>query len=103
MPDNPMKRQRSEGGEPNRTVHVPLPGSKRTLLPNSRPAGPINRSEIASVTVRVRSAGDPETLAKKAYDLANMPLAARKYLTHEELEKQHGAAQEDLDKIEQFQ
>jgi len=83
-------------------VYIPLPGSKRTLLPNSRPAGPINPSEITSVTVRVRSAGDPEALAKKAYELANTPLAERKYLTHEELEKRHGAKQEDLDKIEHF-
>ncbi len=83
-------------------VYIPLPGSKRTLLPNSRPAGPINSSEITSVTVRVRSAGDPEALAKKAYDLAGTPMAKRKYLTHEELEKQHGADQEDLDKIEHF-
>ena len=63
-------------------VYIPLPGSKRTLLPNSRPAGPINSSEIASVTVRVRSAGDPESLAKKAYDLASTPMAERNYLTH---------------------
>jgi kumamolisin len=83
-------------------TYIPLPGSKRTLLPNSRLAGPINSSEITSVTVRVRSAGDPEALAKKAYDLANTPLAERKYLTHEDLEKQHGAKQEDLDKIEHF-
>jgi kumamolisin len=102
MPDNPIKHQRSEGSERTAPVYVSLPGSKRTLLPNSRPAGPINRSEVASVTVRVRSAGDPETLAKKAYDLANLPLAERKYLTHEDLEKQHGASQEDLDKIEHF-
>jgi kumamolisin len=54
------------------------------------------------VTVRVRSAGDPEALAKKAYDLANTPMAERKYLTHQELEEQHGASQEDLDKIEHF-
>jgi kumamolisin len=84
------------------TVYVPLPGSRRNLLPNSRPAGPINPSEIASVTVRVRSAGDPEALAKTAYNLANTPMAERKYLTHEDLEKQHGAKQEDLDKIEHF-
>jgi hypothetical protein len=71
-------------------VYVPLPGSKRTLLPNSRPAGPIDPSEIASVTVRVRSAGDPAALAKTAYDLAKTPLAERKYLTREELEQQHG-------------
>lgn len=87
MPDNTTKHQRPDGSERDSTVYVPLPGSKRNLLPNSRPAGAINRSEIASVTVRLRSAGDPEALAKKAYDLANTPLAERKYLTHEELEK----------------
>src|SRR6516225_4994640 len=65
---------------------IPLPGSKQTLLPNSLAAGPVDKSEIASVTVRVRSAGDPKALAKKAY----------------ELEAQHGASQADLDKIEQF-
>src|SRR5258708_6640668 len=83
-------------------VYVPLPGSKRALLPNSRPAGPIDSSELASVTVRVRSVGDAAGLAKTAYDLASTPMAARKYLTHDELEKQHGAAQEDLDRIEHF-
>src|SRR3984957_20166119 len=83
-------------------VYIPLPGSKRTLLPNSRLAGPINSSEIASLTVRVRSTGDPEALVKKAYDLANTPLAERKYLTHQDLEKHHGAKEEDLDKIEHF-
>jgi kumamolisin len=83
-------------------VYVPLPGSKRALLPNSRPAGPIDPSEIASVTVRVRSAGNPAALAQKAYELANTPMASRQYLTHEELEQQHGAKQEDLDAIEHF-
>lgn len=83
-------------------VYVPLPGSKRTLLPHSRPAGQIDSTEIVRVTVRVRSAGDPKALAKKAYDLASTPMAAREYLTHEELEKQHGAKQEDLDTIEHF-
>jgi kumamolisin len=52
--------------------------------------------------VRVRSAGNPEALAKKAYDRANEPMTERKYLTDKELEKQHGASQEDLDKIEDF-
>jgi kumamolisin len=50
----------------------------------------------------VRAAGDPEALVKKVYDLASTPMAERKYLTHEELEKQHGAKQEDLDKVEHF-
>lgn len=71
-------------------------------MPNSRPAGSINPAEITSVTVRVRSAGDPQSLVTKAYELANTPIAKRKYLTHEELEANHGASQEDLDKIEHF-
>ena len=37
--------------------YVTLPGSRRTPMPNSRPAGPVNKSDIASVTVRVRSSG----------------------------------------------
>jgi len=83
-------------------AYTTLPGSKRTLLANSRPAGPIDPSEIVSLTVRVRSAGDPQALAKKAYELANTPINERKYLSHEELEKQFGARQEDLDAIEHF-
>jgi hypothetical protein len=76
-------------------TYVTLPGSKQTLLPNSLAAGPVDKSEIASVTVRVRSAGDPKALAKMAYELAGTPLAKRKYLTYEELETQHGASQAD--------
>jgi kumamolisin len=83
-------------------VYIPLPGSQRNLLPNSRLAGPINLSEIASLTVRLRSVGDPEALVRKTYDLAATPLATRKYLTHAELEKQFGTSQDDLDKIEHF-
>jgi len=84
------------------TAYVPLPGSNRALLANSRLAGPVDKSEIASLTVRVRSRGDPETLVKKAYELANTPMAKRKYLTHQELEEEYGSANADLDKIEHF-
>jgi kumamolisin len=83
-------------------AYVALPGSQRDLMPSSRPAGPVDSAEIASLTIRVRSVGDPEALVEKAYELANTPLAKRKYLTHDELEKQHGATPEDLDKIEHF-
>jgi kumamolisin len=54
------------------------------------------------VTVRLRSAGNPESLVKKAYELATTPMADRAYLTHEQLEAQYGSSQEDLDKIEHF-
>jgi kumamolisin len=83
-------------------VYVPLPGSQKTLLPNSRPAGPANPSEIASLTIRVRSTGDGAALAKRVYDQAGQPLANRTYLTREELAAQHGASKDDLDKIEAF-
>ncbi|MGO9384097.1 MAG: protease pro-enzyme activation domain-containing protein [Mycobacterium sp.] len=83
-------------------VYVPLPGSKKSLLPNSRPAGPVNPSELASLTVRVRSAGDPKALEKRVYEQAAKPLAKREYLTHEQLAEQHGASKEDLDKVEAF-
>ncbi|MGT2476635.1 S53 family peptidase [Paraburkholderia terrae] len=82
--------------------YVPLPGSQKNVLPDSRPAGPIDPSTPASVTVRLRSMDDPATLVQKAYELANTPLQDRKYLTHEELANQHGASKEDLDRIEQF-
>ncbi len=83
-------------------IYVPLPGSKKSLLPNSRHAGPVNPSELASLTVRVRSAGDPRALEKRVYEQAANPLAQREYLTHEQLAEQHGASKEDLDKVEAF-
>jgi kumamolisin len=83
-------------------VYVPLPGSQKRLLPDSRPAGPVNRSELASLTVSVRSAGDPKALEKRVYEEAAKPLAKREYLTHEQLAEQYGASKEDLDKIEAF-
>ena len=84
------------------TVYVPLPGSTKNLMPNSRPAGPVNPSELASLTVRVRAAGDPKALEKRVYEQAAKPLAKREYLTHEQLAEQHGASKEDLDKVEAF-
>ena len=83
-------------------VYVPLPGSKRELLPHSRPAGPINPSESAVITVRVRSIGDIKALEKTAYELGNQRLEDRTYLTREELAQQYGARAEDLDLVEQL-
>src|SRR5260370_3396281 len=82
--------------------YVPLPGSKRLLLPNARPAGPIDTSEVDSITVRVRSAGDNEALEKKVNEQSQVPIQDRTYITREELAQQHGASAEDLDKVEQL-
>jgi kumamolisin len=83
-------------------VYVSLPSSHRGLLHESRAAGPIDPSEEASITVRVRPAQDPKKLEKLVYELARTPLAERKYLTHQELEAQYGAMKEDLDLIEHY-
>src|SRR3954451_24820145 len=92
-----MKRRRI-----TMVVYVPLPGSHRELLHESRAAGPIDPSEQASITVRIRPAQDPKALEQLAYDLARTPLAERRYLTHQELEAQYGAKKEDLDLIEHY-
>lgn len=83
-------------------VYVPVPGSDKKLLPHSRPAGAVNRSDIGTLTVRVRSTGDTRALEKHVYEQAAKPLAKRGYLTREQLAEQHGASKEDLDKIEAF-
>jgi kumamolisin len=82
--------------------YVPLPGSKRSLLPNSRPAGAIDPSEIDSITVRLRSGGDAKALEKMVNEQSKKPLNERTYLTRDELAKKHGASSEDLDLVEHF-
>jgi hypothetical protein len=67
------------------TVYLPIDGSQQGLLPASQSAGPVDPNEISSVTVRLRSRGDPKTLISKAYELARQPLAQRQYLTHQDL------------------
>ena len=84
------------------TTYVPIRGSARSLLPNSRAAGPVDASEMASLTIRLRSVGDPSSLIDKAYQLGNTPLGQRQYLTHDQLEAAHGASATDLNTIEQF-
>src|SRR5437870_4325273 len=82
--------------------HVPLQGSVRELLPNSRPAGGIDPSEIASITVRTRAGGDIADLEQTVRDLYAHPLDQRNYLSKPELEEKYGARADDLDAIEHF-
>jgi kumamolisin len=83
-------------------AYKPVVGSQKNLLPGSRPAGPIQPDELASITVRVRSIGDISDLSKMAYDLAKVRLASRQYLTYTTLEQRFGARKEDLDAIERY-
>lgn len=84
------------------TARVRLGGTQRALLPNSRPAGPIDPREVASLTVRTRSRGNFAALEQRALAQANLPLSQRTYLTHSELEDAYGARAEDFDLIEQL-
>jgi kumamolisin len=78
-----------------------ISGSHKDPVPDARPAGPVNNAELVDVTVRVRAKpgsnleGDFESLVSK-------PAAQRTYLTPEELDATHGAADTDLDKVEEF-
>jgi kumamolisin len=84
------------------TSYVELAGSKRTLLPNSRAAGPINKSETASLTIRLRSTGDFAALEKQVASQSTRPLAKRKYLSREEFAAKYGASAADFDLVEQL-
>ena len=84
------------------TGYVPIAGSSRSLLPDSRLAGPVDPNETASLTVRLRSRGDPKALVAKAYEIAGKPLGQRQYLSHSDLENQYGADPKDLDAIEHY-
>jgi kumamolisin len=95
------KNHRAKQEKPMAT-QVTLPGSKRALLPKSRAAGPVDPSEIATLTVRTRSVGDVAALEKRVQQQGREPLAKRTYLTRAELAQGHGARAEDLDLVEQF-
>ena len=82
------------------TTHVPLPGSARALLPNSRPAGPVDSSELATLTVRLRSVGDIHELEEFVQKQSREPLAKRKYLRREDFAAKHGASAADFELIE---
>ncbi len=82
--------------------YVELPGSLRQPLPNSRPAGPVNGSEIVSISVRTRPKQPIDTLHASVQSLYDTPFSERIYLTRAELAARHGASGADLDAIEQF-
>ena len=81
---------------------VPLPGSQRHLLPDSRPSGSIDPDEIVHLTIRVRSRGDVGALEDAVREMSTRPLAEREYMTHEQLAATHGSDSDDLDAVESY-
>ena len=63
------------------SLFIPPPGSRRSLLANSRLAGPVDLSEIVSLTVRVQSVGNLVGLERKVKAESRKPLADRRYLS----------------------
>lgn len=84
------------------TNFVPLAGSRHRALPNSRPAGPVDESQVASITVRTRPAVPTAELEKQITEMYAQPISQRSYLSRDELEQSQGASAEDLDAIEQY-
>src|SRR5438045_3220198 len=81
-------------------TYVSLPNSKRRLLPNSRIAGPVNRSEIDSLTIHVRSKGNFDELESDVNKNSRLPLSKRKYRTRAELRGAFGARDADMNAVE---
>src|SRR5260370_2632773 len=75
----------------NSSSYVPLPGSKHQPLANSRLAGPIDTSEISSITVRTRPVAAVADIEKKVTAIYAQPLSKREYMTREELTNLNGA------------
>jgi kumamolisin len=84
------------------TTFMALARSAHSLLPNSQPAGPIDLSEGAGVTVFVRSKGDLAALEARAREEARKPPGDRSYLSREEVAEQYGASESDMDLLEQY-
>jgi kumamolisin len=82
--------------------YIPLLGSAHAPMPKSRAAGPVDRSEVASLTIRVRSAGNTEELEKRAYQQSSRPVEERSYLSRDEIARTYGADPADLQKVEEY-
>ena len=83
------------------TDYRALEGSERQLRAGARRIAAADPNEILSVSVRVRRRADAPPFPDLAA-LSSAPLGERKYLSREDLAKQYGAFNEDLDAIEEF-
>jgi kumamolisin len=84
------------------TAYVALPGSDRTLVPDSRAVGPVNPAEVIAVTIRLRSRAAAGDLDAALTALGTTPPAERTYLTPEQFAERYGADPAAMDKVAQF-
>ena len=95
-----MEMQKTQRRAPN--AFVPLPGSGRELLPQSRTAGSIDPTEIVNLTIRTRAANNFPDLEAQVLALYQTPLKDRQYFTRAQLVQQFGARAEDFNAVEQL-
>ena len=81
-------------------MHVPLRASHRTLLHNSRLVCACKKTEVATLTIRVRSKGNMAELEEHVRKESLKPAAKRKYLSVQDITDRYGANAEDLDEVE---
>lgn len=77
---------------------VQIAGSGRRAMTGSKSVGPARPDERFEVSVRVRRRS---ALTTKVWDSARPP-NSRKYLTHDQLDAQHGADPADISSVEAF-
>jgi kumamolisin len=80
---------------------VPIPGSKRVVLPGAQRVGAANPNEVIEVTVIVRPSASSKASAI-AQETSSQALGQRKYLTREEFAAAHGASVQDLEEVKKF-
>ncbi|MET3133887.1 kumamolisin [Oxalobacteraceae bacterium GrIS 1.11] len=78
-----------------------IPGSKPAATAKFHSLGPVLPDERFEVTVRVRRKAPLQATAAQAYDTNQLP-KNRHYLTRDEYEAAHGAADADIQKIKDF-
>jgi len=83
---------------PSRST-VPLAGSERKPVRGARVKGPVDGDETIEVRITLKA---PASLRKKFEELASQPIAQRQYLTRDELEKDYGADEATIARIEAF-
>lgn len=81
-------------------ARVPVPGSTREPLPNSKQVRKTNADERIEVTVVVKARS--EDVTKKLQELNSQLPSQRTFLSREEAAQQFGASPEDIAKIEEF-
>ena len=82
--------------------HVPVPGSERQPLPDSRVTGPVDPNERFEVSLLLRGQQSDADLEKLAADSGALEPKARRHLSREEFARRAGATEADVAAVEAF-